>query len=397
VLPGLAPDTPFSAVPDGAGNTLVTDIACFAAGTRIRTETGDRPVEALRIGDRLVLAAGGSAPIAWIGHRSIACHRHPRPRDVLPIRVQAGAFGPDMPIRDLLLSPDHAVLADGVLIPVRYLVNGSTVARHDTTNITYFHVELPAHGVVLAEGLPCESYLDTGNRNAFANAGAAVALHPDFARRGWSARACAELVLDGPHLAAVRRRLLQRALAVGFGITDDAELRLLAGGRLRPPLSIEADRHRFAIPANAKIVRIVSRSGIPAEIATASSDHRRLGVMLTRIVLRRPGWPQELPLEAIPPGGGLHAMEREADRSWRWTDGRAELRLPAGFARGSEAVLDLHVAATQRCWTAASAGEMRPPQQPPQQALARSQGQAGDPQRAGGQHNRRSRRQVGVK
>jgi len=34
-----------------------------------------------------------------------------------------------LPARDLLLSPDHAVFIDGVLIPVRYLINGSTIVQ----------------------------------------------------------------------------------------------------------------------------------------------------------------------------------------------------------------------------------------------------------------------------
>lgn len=41
--------------------------------------------------------------------------------------------------------------------------------------VTYIHVELPAHDVVLAEGLPAESYLDTGNRAGFVNGGEVIA------------------------------------------------------------------------------------------------------------------------------------------------------------------------------------------------------------------------------
>jgi hypothetical protein len=80
------------------------------------------------------------------------------------------------PGRDLYLSPDHAVFTDGVLIPVRYLVNGATIVRQEFSHVTYWHVELPVHGVVLAEGLAAESYLDTGNRAAFAEGSKARAL-----------------------------------------------------------------------------------------------------------------------------------------------------------------------------------------------------------------------------
>jgi hypothetical protein len=184
---------------------------CFAAGTGIATPAGNVAVETLRPGDRVRLARGGSAEVRWLGHRRVNCARHPRPRDVWPVRVRAGAFAPGQPTRDLLLSPDHAVFVNGVLIPIRYLVNRATIAREPVAAVTYFHVELARHDVLLAEGLPCESFLDTGNRGCFENAGGVVQLHPDFALRLWDGDACAPLVLDGPILAAARRRLLRRA------------------------------------------------------------------------------------------------------------------------------------------------------------------------------------------
>ncbi len=69
---------------------------------------------------------------------------------------------------------------DGVLIPVRCLLNDASIRQTPCARVTYWHVELEAHDVLLAEGLPCESYLDTGNRGAFANGGGAVHLHPVF-------------------------------------------------------------------------------------------------------------------------------------------------------------------------------------------------------------------------
>jgi len=151
---------------------------CFAQGTRIRTYRGDVAVERLRVGELLPTPAGdGSRRIKWIGHRHTDCRRHPRPHDVFPVRVRAEAFGSGMPRRDLLLSPDHAVFvggdgegaAPGVLIPIRYLINGATIAQEKVDAVTYWHVELESHDIVLADGLPCESYLDTGNRSTFSN------------------------------------------------------------------------------------------------------------------------------------------------------------------------------------------------------------------------------------
>jgi hypothetical protein len=126
---------------------------------------------------------------------------------VQPVRVAAHAFAPDEPARDLLLSPDHAVFWRGALIPVRYLINAATIVQQPVDDVTYWHVELPRHAVLRAEGLPCESFLDTGNRAAFANGGAAVHLHPDFALRLWDADACAPLLLAGPLLEQARAEL----------------------------------------------------------------------------------------------------------------------------------------------------------------------------------------------
>ena len=99
-----------------------------------------------------------------------AC-RHAEPAAVWPVRVRAGAFAEGVPCRDVWLSPDHAVFADGVLIAAKHLVNGVTVVRDlGFALVRYFHVELARHDVMIAEGLAVETYLDTGNRGIFDNA-----------------------------------------------------------------------------------------------------------------------------------------------------------------------------------------------------------------------------------
>jgi hypothetical protein len=188
----------------GAGTV---QMPCYAAGTCIMTARGEVPVEALALGDKAVLADGRMAPVVWLGHRRVDCRRHLRPEQVWPVRVCAGTFGTGKPTRDLLLSPDHAVFVDGVLIPVRHLVDGVTIRQEMLERITYFHVELARHDLLLAEGLPCESFLDTGQRAAFTNGGVAVQLHPDLSQRVWDAAACAPLVVAGPILERVRTSL----------------------------------------------------------------------------------------------------------------------------------------------------------------------------------------------
>lgn len=189
-------------------------LACFAAGTRIATPDGPVPVEALRVGQHVVCRGAGTAPIVWIGWRDVDCRRHPRPETVWPIRVRAGAFGDSVPSRDLLLSPDHAIYAEGVLIPIRRLVDGDTVVRQQTDTVSYYHVELERHDILLAEDLPVESFLDTGTRSAFTNGGTVIQVAPDFAADAaswiWEARAYAPLVVTGPELERVRASLRTR-------------------------------------------------------------------------------------------------------------------------------------------------------------------------------------------
>lgn len=210
--------TPLTAAENTAAVTVTTplgavgndDPACFATGTRIATEDGDIPVEALRVGQRVRCLFGGAAPIAWLGQRRIDCRRHLTPDSVWPVRVLAGAFAPGVPGRDLLLSPDHAVYADGVLIPVKYLINDRTVLREKVDTVVYHHVELPRHDILFAEGLAAESFLDTGGKADF-EGGSPVRLHPDFWSLKWEANGCVPLVVTGPKLAAARLRLQVRA------------------------------------------------------------------------------------------------------------------------------------------------------------------------------------------
>ena len=142
-------------------------VPCFATGTRLLTAAGEVAVEHLAVGDLVPTLTGGRlVPVRWIGHCIVDCGRHPHPEDVWPVRVWAGAFGPGCPARDLLLSPDHAVHVDATLVPIRHLVNGATIIQEAVDRVEYWHVELPTHQVLFAEGLAVESYLDTGNRSS---------------------------------------------------------------------------------------------------------------------------------------------------------------------------------------------------------------------------------------
>jgi hypothetical protein len=94
---------------------------------------------------------------------------------------------------------------------VRFLVNGTTIAQLKVERVTYYHVELPRHDVLLAQGLEVESYLDVKDRSDFANGPGPVKLYPDFSTRMWEAYGCAPLVAVGPELDTARRLVDQYA------------------------------------------------------------------------------------------------------------------------------------------------------------------------------------------
>jgi Hint domain len=145
----------------GSGNAQ----NCFLNGTRIRTETGDRKIEDLAIGDLLPTMFGGLRPIQWIGRypRKKSDPSKPWTKNALPVRIARSALAPDLPRADLYVTAAHSLLIDGVLIPAEMLINGTTIIRYEaseTDELEYFHIKLESHDVVYAEGVPAETLLN---------------------------------------------------------------------------------------------------------------------------------------------------------------------------------------------------------------------------------------------
>jgi Ca2+-binding RTX toxin-like protein len=193
-------------------------VICFAEGTRIMTPGGEDAVENLRAGDMVLAMRDGEAgfeALRWVGSMDVAV-----PRDAVmaaktaPILIKAGALADGLPARDLRVSPDHAIEVDGYLIPAKHLVNGTSIVQEAwCQRVTYFHLELEAHGLLLSEGLWSESYLDDGNRHAFNNAGL-TGLFLDFeAERSagqYDKQACLPVLREGLALDLIHGRIALR-------------------------------------------------------------------------------------------------------------------------------------------------------------------------------------------
>ena len=218
------------------GDTV--QVACFASGTLIETTHGPVAVESLTVGDELLTLSGGIGRIVWIGSRTVDCERHPRPETVWPISIEPGAFAENVPSRALVVSPDHGIYHNGVLIPAKLLVNGSTVRQTPVALVVYHHVELQRHDIILAEGLPAETYLDVGDRGTFSG-GKVTAPHPDFSARRWEMAGCAPIVLTGATLAATKSVLAERAKK----LASDARARSL---KVDPTLSVNRPLEQIA-------------------------------------------------------------------------------------------------------------------------------------------------------
>jgi hypothetical protein len=160
----------------------------------IATPAGERAVETLAAGDLVLTAEGVAKPVRWLGS-STKSRIFSDPTSTLPIRIKAGALGENLPTRDLLVSPGHAVLIEGVLVHASALVNGISVVRETATPtvFTYYHVELDSHEVLVAEGVGAESFLIGVDDMSFDN----------LAERPADAAIAAELAY--PRVKAVRQ------------------------------------------------------------------------------------------------------------------------------------------------------------------------------------------------
>ncbi|MDG6095737.1 Hint domain-containing protein [Acetobacter sp. AN02] len=165
--PGTAEILP---VGDDWAVSVPSSSSCFLAGVLIATPDGPVAVEKLGPGDSVVVMENGQEEIrriVWSG-RAQASVRADLPDDEAgwPVRVLRDAFAEGVPSRDLLITSGHCLFMEGRFLPVRMLVNGVSVFYDRSfSSYEYYHIETERHSVVMANGVPTETYLDTGNTN----------------------------------------------------------------------------------------------------------------------------------------------------------------------------------------------------------------------------------------
>jgi hypothetical protein len=153
----------YSAFENGSG------VPCFTRDTVILTQTGQRPIQALSIGDMISTLEDGLNPIRWIGHRSFDRAALLDNSRLWPVRILSGALGNGLPRRDLLVSRQHRMLVQSkiaermfgtseVLVPAIKLTALPGIFVDETVaGVEYFHLLFDRHQVIFAENAPTES------------------------------------------------------------------------------------------------------------------------------------------------------------------------------------------------------------------------------------------------
>lgn len=152
-------------------------LTCYVSGTLISTDKGEQPIENLAIGDQVLTRDHGYQPIRWIGQSRVAAKGK-----LAPVRITAGALGPNCPAQDLMVSRQHRMLlnskvcermfgASEILVPAIKLTElpGVFIEEYED-NVTYLHLMTDQHDVIYAEGAPSETMLSGPNaKDALSN------------------------------------------------------------------------------------------------------------------------------------------------------------------------------------------------------------------------------------
>ncbi|MCO4826899.1 Hint domain-containing protein, partial [Lentibacter algarum] len=144
-------------------------VPCFTPGTAIATPRGERLVEDLKVGDKIITRDNGIQEIRWMGQKTLSGHELARSPNLRPILIQKGALGNNLPEHDILVSPQHRILINNertslyfeeteVLAAAKHLTELKGVDEVGTLGVTYVHFMFDNHEVVLSNGAWTESF-----------------------------------------------------------------------------------------------------------------------------------------------------------------------------------------------------------------------------------------------
>lgn len=319
-------------------NSDWTDIhLCFLSDTLIATPSGTTAVENLQIGDEIIAYIDGQEVVrhvTWAGHAH--CNVQPHLFEDAagyPVRVLKNAISDGVPFKDMLITSEHSLYFNGKFVPSRMLVNGRSIFYDKTiTSYDYYHIETETHSVIMADGMLTESYLDTGNRQAFRQKGNVILL--GGARNLTWNDAAVPLDVSRDVVEPLFRRIEARAEAVGYpvqteapGLTHEADLHLVTDtGAVIRQARKQNDCAVFMIPTGVQSVRIVSNISRPYDVIGPFVDDRRhFGVAVGKITLfehnREHTLAVHLQKQAL---DGWNTLEEDDSR---WTAGNALLPL----------------------------------------------------------------------
>ncbi|WP_336947617.1 Hint domain-containing protein [Asaia sp. HN010] len=319
---------------------------CFLEGTMIETPFGEVTVETLKAGDFITNFCGNKGEVQkviWTGKRSVSAgETKDAELTAFPVRIRAGAFGPSVPTDDLLVTPEHCIFVDGVLIPARMLVNGSSIYHDDTlTEYTYYHFETEKHSLVMSNGMLTESYFDTGNRNFLAWENSAPF---DFKTINDTNERAAPLVVTQDFVEPIWKDLAKRAGVAHGGSTAPTivpDLHLLTEqGKVIRKTRVSGNRWIFQLPSSAGLIYLCSQSGRPSEIiGPYVNDRRKLGVLIGEITIFDSNEARKMDVTTfMDQAEGWSNVE---NFNARWTTGRAVL--PIDYGRNPDMLIILSV------------------------------------------------------
>ncbi|MBO1358591.1 Hint domain-containing protein [Acetobacter sacchari] len=332
----------YSLVSDSSGNLIYE--TCFLAGSMIRTPKGDLPVEDLKIGDEIVTLLGGVEDlrsVVWVGSKKVIAEvGRPVDQAGYPIRILRNAIADGVPYKDMLITPEHGLLFDGNFVPARMLVNDRSVFYdRSITEYEYYHVETEKHSVIVADGAPTESYLDTGNRQTFRQHGPVARLGGK--PRSWANDGAAPLEVRRHVVEPIFRRIEERAVKFQHDkvrydrvLTGDADLHLVTDRGQMVRKSGEVDGViSFKLPSDTKSVRLVSRTSKPSDVIGPFVDDRReLGVLVGEISVSTGASSYSLDEHLF--NDDLSGWEVVETSPRRWTNGNALIRLASRTGQG---------------------------------------------------------------